>query len=69
MKGPFWWLSGIPSACNAGAAGHTGLIPAYEDLCKRVWQPTPVFWPGESQEQEEPGELLSKALKSQTRLM
>jgi len=28
------WLSGKESACNAGAAGDTGLIPGWEDPLK-----------------------------------
>jgi len=38
-------LTGFPvvseSACNLGDLG-------WEDPWRRAWQPTPVFWPGES---------------------
>ena len=40
------WLSGKKSACNAGDLVS---IPGLERApCRRAWQPTPVFLPGES---------------------
>ena len=37
---------------NAGDIRNTGLIPrGQEDPCRRAWQPTPVFLPGESHRQ------------------
>ena len=50
LVGPPWWLSGKMSACRrcrrrrrCGFNPWVGKIP-----WKRVWQPTPVFLPGES---------------------
>ena len=43
------WLSGKESACQRRRPGFdpwVGKIP-----WRRPWQPTPVFWPGESQGQ------------------
>ena len=42
-------LSREESACNTGATGGSGSIPAWvrKILWRRVWQPTPVFLPGE----------------------
>ena len=51
-KGLCQWFSGKESACNAGdAAGALGLIPGWEVLWRRKWQPTPIFLPGKSPEQ------------------
>ena len=44
---------GKESACNAGD-------PGWEDPLEEVWQPTPVFLPGELLWTEEPGGLQSK---------
>ena len=34
---------------NAGDVRDTGSIPGpWEDPLEKEWQPTPVFWPGES---------------------
>jgi len=41
--GLLWWLRWCKSACHAG---DLGLIPG-KIPCRRVWQPTPVFLPGE----------------------
>ena len=53
---------GKQSICNAANVGlldsWVGNIP-----CRRTWQPTPVFLPGESQGQEELGGLQSKGHK------
>ena len=41
--------SGKESACNAGNARDTGLIPGLgRSPSRKAWQPTPVFLPGES---------------------
>ena len=38
------------SSCNAGDTGDMGLIPVLGRSPEGgKWQPTPVFWPGESQ--------------------
>ena len=34
-----------------------------EDLLEKKWQPTPVFWPGESPRTEEPDGLQSVGLQ------
>ena len=39
---------GKESACNAGDLCS---IPGWEDPCRREWQPTPGFLPGESHRQ------------------
>ena len=46
-----WWLSSKKSACNAGDRGGKGFIPGSGSRklpWGRAWQPTPVFFPGES---------------------
>jgi len=49
------------SACNEG---DLGLIPRLGRFpWTRVWQPTPVFLPGESPWTEEPGRLQSMGLQ------
>ena len=49
---------------NPPAMRETGKIP-----CRRAWQPTPVFLPGESPRTEEPGGLqFMRVTKSQIRL-
>ena len=40
----------------------------WEDTLEEAWQPSPVFFPGESSWTEEPGGLQSMALQSQTQL-
>ena len=41
--------SGKESSCNAGDSGNGGSIPEVgRFLCRRKWQPTPAFLPGES---------------------
>jgi len=40
-----------PSA-NTGDTGVVGSIPGSRRSCRRAWQPTPVFLPGESHGQE-----------------
>ena len=59
---PPWWLSGKDSACNVGDLGST---PGQEDPVhwRRKWQPTPVFFPGKSCGQKEPGRLQSTGLQ------
>ena len=47
-------LVGKESACNVGGLGSIGKIPS-----RRAWQPTPVFFPGESPWTEDPGGLQS----------
>ena len=43
------WLSGKESTCNAEDTGYSGSIPGSgRSPCRRAWQPTPVFLPGES---------------------
>ena len=51
------------SACNAGDTGDTGSIPG----SGRSWQPTPVFFPGNSQAVD-PGKLQSIGSQKVTRL-
>ena len=52
----------------AGDTGDSGLM-AESRSWKRKWQPTPVFLPGKTYGQEEPGGLLSiGSQKSQTQL-
>ena len=46
-----WWLRSKESACLAGDRGGTGSIPGSGSRkipWRRAWQPTPVFFPGES---------------------
>ena len=47
---------GKESACNVGDLGS---ITGFEKNWRRSWQPTPVFFPGESPQTEEPGRLQS----------
>ena len=47
-------LVGKESACNVGDLGSVGKI-----LWRRAWQPTPVFFAGESPRTEDPGGLQS----------
>ena len=43
---------GKESACNAGDTEEPVSIPESRKIpCRRAWQPTPVFLPGESQGQ------------------
>ena len=43
------WLSGKESTCNAEDTGDSGSVPGSgRSPCRRAWQPTPVFLPGES---------------------
>ena len=44
---------------SAYSAGDLGSIPGLGMTWRRVWQPTPVFLPGESPRTEEPGRLQS----------
>ena len=44
------WLSGKESTCNAGDTGDVSLIPG-KIPWRRAWQPTPVFFLGESHRQ------------------
>ena len=44
-------VNGKESACQAGDAGDTNLIPGWKNLWRRTWQPTPVFLPGKSNRQ------------------
>ena len=49
--------------------GRHGFHPWVGKICwRRAWQPTPVFFPGESPRTEEPRRLQSTGLQSQTRL-
>ena len=49
------WLSGKESACNAGDAGDTGLIPGSgRSSGGGSGNPTPVSLPGESHGQKSP---------------
>ena len=57
---------GKKSACNAGDAGSHGFGPQVGKIPRRrVWQPTPVFLPGESQGQ---GSLMGFRLWGRTEL-
>ena len=61
MRGFPRWLSSKEFTCNAG---DLGLIPGWgRSPWRRAWQPTPVFWPGESPWTEEPGGLQSMGLQ------
>ena len=41
--------AGEEFTCNAGDTGDTGSNPWVRKIpWRREWQPTPVFWPGES---------------------
>ena len=51
-----WWLRSKESACNGGDLVRS---LGWEDPRRRVWQPTPVFLPGESPWAEEPGGIQS----------
>ena len=44
-----WWLISNESACNAGATADVDLIPGLgRSPGGEKWQPTPVFFPGDS---------------------
>ena len=49
--------------CSAGDAGDMGMILGRDDPWKKAWQPTPVFLPGESHGQKDPGRLQSTRLQ------
>ena len=53
--------SACKSACNVGDLGS---IPGWGRYWRRVWQPTPVFLPGESPWTAEPGGLQSMGSQS-----
>ena len=58
--GPLRWSSGKEPTCQCRRPGFdpwVGGIP-----CRRAWQSTPVFLPGESPGTEEPGGLQSMGL-------
>ena len=42
-----WWLSGKESTCQCRRCGFNPWVRKIP--WRRKWQPTPVFWPGESQ--------------------
>jgi len=51
---------------NAGDLRKVGLIPGLERSCRRKWQPTPVFLPGESHGQRNLAGYSPWGLKSWT---
>ena len=53
------WLNSKESTCNAGVARGTSAIPGLGRSLEEAWQPTPVFFPGESSWKGEPGGLQS----------
>ena len=69
QEGLPWWLSGKESACSAGAAEDTGLVPGLGRLpWKKAWQPTAVLFPGESHGQRSMADTVHRVAKSQTQL-
>ena len=49
------WLSGKEPACQCRRHKRHGFDPwVGRILCRRKWQPTPVFYPGKSQGQRSP---------------
>ena len=60
---------GKKSACNAGDAGSHGFGPQVGKIPRRrVWQPTPVFLPGESLDRGACWAIVHRVAKSQKRL-
>ena len=56
-----WGSDGKESAYNVGDLGSIPGLGRFP--WSRAWQPTPVFFPGESSWTEEPGRLHSMALQ------
>ena len=50
------WLSGKKSACQCRRHGFYPWVRKI--LCRKKWQPTPVFLPGKSQEQRRLGDYI-----------
>ena len=63
-----WWLSGKESSYQCKRCRRHGFSPWVGKIpWRRVWQPTPLFLPGDSWT-EEPGGLQSMGSQSQTQL-
>ena len=59
-----WWFSGKESACQCRKHKRCRFDPwVWKISWRRAWQPTPVFFPGESLWMEEPGGLQSIGLQ------
>ena len=59
------WLSGQEPPANLGDTGGVDSVPGSEDPLEEGMATTPVFLPGESHGQSEPGGLQSMGLESQ----